>query len=152
MNYFELAVKSIEIELGLQKLRSKASFSDELKGELVAMYFIEKYRDEGSISPKKLSEEMGVTSAYIANVLNGLEGKGYITREIDKGDRRQIIVQMTKEGKDILQEKKQMFFGKTALLLEKMGEEDAKNYIRIKEKILNIVTENTEELIHFKES
>jgi DNA-binding MarR family transcriptional regulator len=63
--------------------------------------------------------------------LNSLESKGWITRKIDVSDRRRILVEMTPEGKEQVEKHFQMIMKTTTKMLEYLGEQDAKEYIRI---------------------
>ena len=83
------------------------------------------------VLPKEISDALGVSTARVAVVLNELEEKGYITREIDSQDRRQIIVKITAEGEKARAEQKQRILNQVTEFLNELGEHDAKEYVRI---------------------
>lgn len=47
---------------------------------------------------KEISSNMNITPGRITHILTSLEDKGYITRNADKNDRRNIIVHLTKKA------------------------------------------------------
>ncbi|MFH1052319.1 MAG: MarR family transcriptional regulator [bacterium] len=62
-------------------------------GEFRCMRFLS---DKDYLSVKTLSEQMKLTPGRITHIVTGLEQKGYVTREIDTSDRRNIKVRLTK--------------------------------------------------------
>jgi DNA-binding MarR family transcriptional regulator len=49
-------------------------------------------------SAGELQRESGVTSGAITNRMARLERRGWVTREVDPNDRRQVLVSLTEEG------------------------------------------------------
>lgn len=49
-------------------------------------------------SAGELQRESGVTSGAITNRVGRLEHRGWVTREVDPGDRRQVLVSLTSDG------------------------------------------------------
>ena len=70
-----------------------------------------------------------------------LEEKGYIQRSSNKTDRRVVYVKLTEEGKLYLEEQNIKFKNFTCKVVEKMGEEDTDNLIRLFDKLYNIIEE-----------
>jgi len=62
-------------------------------GEFRCMRFLS---DKDFLSVKTLAEQMKLTPGRITHIVTGLEQKGYVTREIDIADRRNIKVRLTK--------------------------------------------------------
>lgn len=52
------------------------------------------------MTPGDLSEQMGISTARVAAILNGLEAKGYILRRSGPGDRRRVLVELTEAGRE----------------------------------------------------
>ncbi|MDR3021422.1 MAG: MarR family winged helix-turn-helix transcriptional regulator [Clostridiales bacterium] len=92
------------------------------------------------VIPKEISDLMGISSARVAVVLNELEEKLFITREIDNSDRRQIIVKATQLGRELSVQKKEMKLNKITTLLQKLGEKDAVEYVRLTSKVGQILS------------
>ena len=104
-------------------------------GETFVLYYLEK---QGSAVPGEISDAMGISSARMAAALNGLDDKGYITREIDKEDRRKIIVNLTAAGKQRAHQLIKEHMSHISEMLEMLGEADAREYVRIMVKIAQI--------------
>ena len=78
---------------------------------------------------------MSISTARIAAALGSLESKGLITRQIDKDDRRRILVSLTPEGEETARKQQQNVLNNISQMLQKLGEHDAKEYVRIMGKI-----------------
>ncbi len=70
-----------------------------------------------------LMEEAQLTSGAITKRVNRLEEKGWVRREIDPGDRRQILVILTEEGLERAGSVFGVMSRTEASLLEGLGEE-----------------------------
>lgn len=53
---------------------------------------------------KELATQMGLTSSRITHIITSLEKKGYIKRELDVNDRRNIKVMLTEKAHDFTKE------------------------------------------------
>ncbi len=129
MNYNELAE---EFLLKMQVLRKAAphrNINEALQGESFVLRFI--HCHNGDVLPSEISNEMEVSSARVAAALNSLENKGLITRQIDLSDRRKILVRLTDKGKEVAERHQREVIADTANLLQQMGEQDAKEYVRL---------------------
>lgn len=52
--------------------------------------------------PSEISDDLAVTRANISNLLNSLEKAGRIQRNFDPTNRRRILVNLTREGHEII--------------------------------------------------
>ena len=140
MDFKELAK---ELMRGMRKVSKPKHkfFSDGMGGESFALHFIEQ---RGEVLPKDISDAMGVSTARVAAALNDLEDKGLITREIDKEDRRRIIVRVTDKGRQLSAELMGEFLLKMETILKCLGEDDAKEFVRIMGRIGRILNKETE--------
>ena len=66
-----------------------------------------------------------------------MEEKGLIARSSDLSDNRQIFVRLTESGVAAIQKTRSEVISRVSSLLEALGPEDAREYIRIQEKILD---------------
>ena len=55
-----------------------------------------------NISPKELSEEMGVSAGRISKILSSLEEKEFIERRLGKEDKRHMFFDLTNKGNEQL--------------------------------------------------
>ena len=56
---------------------------------------------EESLNNKDVSEKMNLSPSRITRIMDGLVKKGYMTREINKSDRRNMILSLSKKGKNL---------------------------------------------------
>jgi len=141
MDYEDLAKEFIQ---NMQNTRSahaanrQKSFQDGVRGEVFVLLCIKE--EQGRTIPSRISDVTGVSSARVAMVLNSLEEKGMITREIDVEDRRKIIVRITPKGTDHLEEWQKKHIEDIREILESLGEDDAKELVRIIGRIAEILS------------
>ncbi len=134
MDYRAVAIELLDIRAKLMQIPIQKSVNEFTKGEFAALDFL--YKNHGKAYPKELSRNMNVSSARIAVILKSLEAKGLIIRTSDAGDARQIVVVLTESGSSILLKKRKTIIASATSLLEKLGEEDTLNLLRIQKKIL----------------
>ena len=67
--------------------------SKTMKGEMFVLNYLRNHNNQAH--PKNLSDEMIVSTARIAVILNNLEKNQLITRTPDSEDNRQIIVKLS---------------------------------------------------------
>ena len=102
-------------------------------------------RSKAPLLPRDLSEQRHASTARIAVVLNTLEKKGLISRAIDPTDRRRILVSLTNVGQEYVAVVRTQLREDMKHLLEELGEQDAREYLRITKRILQISQEEFEE-------
>ncbi len=57
--------------------------------------------DRGALSVRELSAETGTRATTLTGVLDRLEGRGYLTRELDATDRRSFRLPLTEAGQAV---------------------------------------------------
>lgn len=151
MNYLtqeilaEKSEKSRKAEIIFQELRKNNTaslneiLSDFNKGEIGVLCYL--VFEEDHVTSSKLSEQLNVSTARIANILNSLATKNYIKRTEDLIDKRKTIVEVTPTGKQLVIAEKQKIIDKIILIIEKLGKEEILDYIRITSKIKNILND-----------
>lgn len=102
-------------------------------------------RSKAPLLPSDLSEQSHASTARIAVVLNTLKKKGLISRAIDPTDRRRILVSLTNVGQEYVAVVRTQLREDMKHLLEELGEQDAREYLRITKRILQISQEEFEE-------
>lgn len=115
------------------------------KGELaVIMYLI----DEGDgISAAVLSKKFDINSSRVAAILNSLSKKGYIERRNDPKDKRKIQIYITQKGIEYGKLKRESILNRMSHMLEKLGEDDAREHIRIMKRIFDLINEKGKDII-----
>jgi len=57
----------------------------------------------GSVTPKQISAQMGVSQATISTLIDRLVAKGVVRRERSEADRRQTNIVPTEKGRDVIE-------------------------------------------------
>ena len=133
MDYSELAEELFENMIAANKSSSFSKLLKTIHGEMLALHLIDIH--DGDITPSEISKIANTSTARITAELNSLEKKGFIAREIDSNNRRRVLVRLTPDGEKVTREHHQHVLEETEELLSKLGERDAKVYIRIIGKI-----------------
>ena len=144
MDYHAMAAELLDKMQTLRKAGPQKHINESLHGEAFVLQFIASHG--GDVLPGDISSEMGVSTARIAKALSSLESKGLITRQIDLSDRRKIIVGITPEGKALAKKQRQAVITGASKMLALLGEQDAKEYIRITGRLAEIMSANSIEL------
>ncbi|MCL1905356.1 MAG: MarR family winged helix-turn-helix transcriptional regulator [Methanomassiliicoccaceae archaeon] len=133
MDYEELAVEFLSNMRSLQTAKKQRSIQEGVQGEAYVLNYIKE--KDGVVIPSNISEAMEISSARVAAALNSLENKGMVTREIDTEDRRRIIVKITAKGEERAEEHRKMLIGYIKDTLTALGEDDAREFVRITKKM-----------------
>ena len=86
----------------------------------------------------ELSHALRLTSGRMANILKALEKKKYITRLSSRDDRRKVLVYLTEAGTRYIEPLYQQTLLDHQQLLERMGESDATEFLRLIRKAIQI--------------
>lgn len=149
MDYTTLAAELLDKMQMLRKASPQKYIDEALRGETFVLFFIAMHGD--TVLPGEIGNEMNVSSARVAQTLNSIEKKGWITRQIDEGDRRRILVRLTPEGKKAAEKHHQAVITLALKMLSLLGEDDAKEYVRITGKLAEIISVNTETILQNNE-
>ena len=139
MDYEKLAAEMVKDLHQLQNLKPHKQLGECMQGEHFVIMYIAQQR--GSVLPSKISKIMGISSARIAAALNSLERKGLVTRQIDPNDRRRILVDLTPAGQAKAAAKTQLLRERTTLMLTLLGEDDAKDLVRLIKRLVALTPE-----------
>ena len=103
-----------------------------LKGETPVLCHIS---EKGKITPTELARHFSLSTPRIATILNHLEEKKWIHRIHDTEDRRKVYIYPTPAGHEQADRKIEELQRKCDDLLSALGEEDAKEYLRLTNKV-----------------
>lgn len=143
VDYRKLAIDFFYKSYKLKKINHQKMLDESLEGEMFTLFYL-KDRNE-SVSPGEISGEMNISSARVASILNGLEKKGFLQRQIDKTDRRRIPVNLTAKGQEKAEKQYEELIKMIEKMFELLGEEDSKELVRITGRIIEIAHSRTEE-------
>ena len=103
------------------------------KSEFMFLAALTRYAEPGSagIKASDLSCLLEVTPGAVSHMMNVLEKNGYVERVSDPRDRRIVLIHPTESGLAILEEAyQQMLVGLTGLV-DYLGENDSREFIRL---------------------
>jgi len=107
-------------------------------------------REEKVETGGALLGEMGdylcVSKAAISQMLGSLESRRLITREADPENRRTIIVKLTEKGREVIERSERLFDSEISKMIDRFGEKDTKEIIRLIYKFVDIVNEVRDDL------
>ncbi len=86
-------------------------------------------------SPAELAECTGVTRATVSGLLDGMERDGLVVREAVPADRRQIRIQLTREGRQLLDRIRPAYCRWFSELVDSLTEAERQLLIALLEKI-----------------
>lgn len=135
-----LAEKMLSLRARLSHLPAGEAISDACGGEFFALSLL--LLDDAPGCPSELSRSMGVSSARIAALLKHLEQKGFIQRRADEFDERRVNVSLTDMGRELINERRRDAIERVAAALRSLGEEDAREYVRLQQKMLDALSAN----------
>lgn len=111
--------------------------------EFILMREVAKNTKE-SYNPMALTEVreyLSVSKAAVSQMINSLEKRGYLTREVDVNKRRNIIVVLTEAGQEVYQKKNQEFFDRFEKVIQGIGETDISHFIAMINKMADAMGE-----------
>lgn len=112
-------------------------------GEIVVMNGIAKNASglEQNISVSDIQNNLYITKPAVSQMLNSLEKKGYISREIDTNDRRKILVALTPKGQDIVKSMREYFNNMLSEIIDRLGEDNTIQLIELFNRFADISEE-----------
>ena len=115
--------------------------------EFILMREVEENTKESynSMALTEVREYLSVSKAAVSQMLNSLEKRGYIVREIDPNNRRNIIVILTEEGKTAFEKKNQEFYDRFEMVIRGIGEKDVSQFIAMINKMSDAMGDFEEE-------
>ena len=111
--------------------------------EFILMREVAKNTKE-SYNPMALTEVreyLSVSKAAVSQIINSLEKRGYLTREVDVNNRRNIIVVLTEAGQEVYQKKNQEFFDRFEKVIQGIGETNISHFIAMINKMADAMGE-----------
>jgi len=136
MSKIEEVVAEMEEMLSLRHGNAIDEMGRSGKGELFILKFL--CNKETAVLPSEISEAMHSSTARISAALNSLEKKGQIQREIDKTNRRNILVTITEEGRERSRISVCRMRDHMIGILTEMGEQDAVEFVRLAKRFFSI--------------
>lgn len=136
MDYAELAIQLIDMRAAAPHIKMERTMSQIARGEVLALNYLA--ANGNRAYPKDMSRALMLTTARVAAMLKSLEEQDMITRTPDPSDSRQVIVCLTQKGIALAEERRTGMIHSVAKMLEALGEEDAKAYVRIQARLIEL--------------
>ncbi|MCQ2551805.1 MAG: MarR family winged helix-turn-helix transcriptional regulator [Clostridia bacterium] len=86
---------------------------------------------DANVHPNRMAEDLSITTAQMAVLLNHLEKTGYIERIPDKEDHRRTDVRLTEAGKNYRKELSKKYHAFINEIFMRMGKEDAERFVEL---------------------
>lgn len=136
MDYYELAKQLIDMRSKRPQVKMERTISQTGRGEVLVLNYL--VTNGNKAYPKDISKAVMLTTARIAAVLKSLEKHLLITRTPDPLDNRQIVVELTEAGIVFIEKRRKELLDVTVKMLEALGENDAREYVRIQNKLIEL--------------
>ena len=108
--------------------------------ELILMKGISENTDcENNVTLSEIQKYIALSKATISQMLGSLERKGYIKREIDKSNRRNIIATLTPEGRELLAYKNTEYSKKLDRIVSYLGTDDTQTFICLVGRLVEVM-------------
>ncbi|RBP99738.1 MarR family winged helix-turn-helix transcriptional regulator [Bifidobacterium xylocopae] len=98
------------------------------RGEAGVLRSLEKF---GDLTPSQLARMARLSSGRVSSLLRSLEEKGFISRQADEHDRRNVHVSITPAGSAHNRKARKMMKEDVCWVFEQMGEEQTREFIRL---------------------
>ena len=92
-------------------------------------------RDHGALSPSALGERLIVTRATVTGVVDSLERRGYVRRTPNPVDRRSVLVELTPDGRRVVQEVRTLIHRKEKAWMSSLSDAELRAYIELMHRI-----------------
>lgn len=106
------------------------------KIELKLAVLIRLWNEDG-LSQTELCEKTLKTKSNITRILDSMEKKGFVSRRVNKEDRRSFDIFLTEKGKDIRNKLIPTAVGINNMIFKNITSEDQENLLKILKSILN---------------
>ena len=144
MDYNQAAETFLSCVKSRSKTEVMSRFSKYAHGEQLVLVGL--YKNTGSpILPSDIAKETNMSTARVATILNNLEEKGLVTREISRTDRRKILVAITAKGREEAEQSRKEAVSRIVKILERMGEERTKSFVENVQLFFDLAMEIFEE-------
>jgi len=136
-DYIKESVKSFRKIVSKRDRDMFEHMNRENKGEIFVLRFLS-MRDD-AVLPSELSAALQSSPARISAVLSALEKKRQIVREIDKSNRRNILVTITEEGRERGDMEVRAMEGALEAVFFEMGKADTAELLRLMEMFADLM-------------
>jgi DNA-binding MarR family transcriptional regulator len=94
--------------------------------------------DSGEVT---IPDLLCISRAAVSKLLGDMEKNGYILREINKANRRKLSISLTEKGRAAIEEHEHKFMELFAEIVDRFGEKDMKQLIRLSSRFMDTIEE-----------
>ena len=102
-------------------------------GLTMSIGFILLIVDKEGTPSTQLGPRMGMEPTSLSRTLKTMETKGYIYREVDKDDKRKVLIFLTKQGLELRKEVKKVVIGFNEKLLQSIPAKKLETFFEVME-------------------
>ena len=92
-----------------------------------------------NMNPSDIGRLLSVSKGAVSQMLSSLEEKGFISRALSSENRRNTLILLTPEGRDLLEDEGNGFNAKLDALIDEMGHEDIEGLIALVKKLTEVL-------------
>lgn len=138
MEGWDLKDKLIESLGKIYYMEAFSQLTEFLQGELYVLHFLSENHSR-EVNPSMLSDKLHMSRPRITAALSALRKKGYVETEMSVDDRRRILVKLTLEGLNFIEDKQKTVEANIDLFIEGLGEANLSELIRLIELTVDIM-------------
>lgn len=127
-----------------RKLNVASMMPDVSQSEFVIMNVIRDKSEDGTVTISELAGRCKLHSSAVSRTLHGLEDRGYVERSIDKNDRRNICVELTEAGMQVIEECRQVMREYGKAVVEHLNEQEMKRLIAYMNRLYSVAEKEIE--------
>ncbi len=113
------------------KIHKAIHMSEFTHNQRLVMFILHDLEKKGKISLRELRNRMKLAPSTITPIITSLENDGYIERNIDPNDRRNIFLQLSKKGIEYTNKTHNAIENAVKDYINYMGKEDTEELIRL---------------------
>jgi len=141
----QIAIELLQLLKEISRLRWEHQPNMELRpseNEFLVLLYLSIDEDKKALTASELSNLLKITPAGVTHLINPLEELGYIERLKDSNDRRIVLISLTKKGEQFAEALIEITSEKIGGLVDFLGEEDSRTFIRIMASVIRYLQEN----------
>lgn len=112
--------------------------------ELLGFLHMNGISNDNALTVTELSKILKITPAGVTHLINPLEEQGHVHRLQDANDRRIVRINLTEQGSKVAERIIEMIQKRLGGLIEFLGEEDSKNFIRLMTSVTEFISSQPE--------
>ncbi len=116
-------------------------------GILNIVFKMNNEKSNSLVKVSEISKKLNVSTPSVTKVLNSLEKKGFVIREIDKENRRNTFVYLTEKGVEIKEQNDKILAKFIENVYERVGRENIVQFLELSRIILDAFDEEVSDTL-----